>query len=79
MVKESHALDHSATETVKTFHVRTVSFSLQDILENDDVKLDSMFIASLIMDLIKVSKYQTREAITRHSGTLLVINGIVHV
>ncbi|KAK2159123.1 hypothetical protein LSH36_158g05005 [Paralvinella palmiformis] len=27
--------------------------SLQDILENDDVKLDSMFVASLLMDLIK--------------------------
>ncbi|CAH1793794.1 unnamed protein product [Owenia fusiformis] len=27
--------------------------SLQDILENDDLKLDAMFIASLVMDLIK--------------------------
>ena len=30
-------------------------YHLQDILENDDVKLDSMFVASLLMDLIKVN------------------------
>ena len=29
--------------------------SLCDILENEDYKLDSMFIASLVFDLIKVS------------------------
>lgn len=29
--------------------------SLKDVLENDDVKLDNMFIASLIFDLIRVS------------------------
>ena len=29
--------------------------SLCDILENDDYKLDSMFVASLVFDLIKVS------------------------
>ena len=31
------------------------SFSLQDILENDDLHLDDMFIASLVFDLIRVS------------------------
>jgi hypothetical protein len=36
-----------AAETIEPF--------FQDILENDDVKLDSMFIASLVHDLIKVS------------------------
>lgn len=30
--------------------------SLQDILEDDDVKLDNMFIASLVMDLVKGKK-----------------------
>lgn len=29
--------------------------SLQDIIENEDIKLDDMFIASLIHDLIKVN------------------------
>ena len=28
--------------------------SLKDVLENDDVKLDNMFIASLVFDLIRV-------------------------
>lgn len=27
--------------------------SLQDVLEDDDLKLDNMFIASLVMDLVK--------------------------
>ena len=31
-------------------------FIHQDILENDDIKLDNMFIASLVSDIIKVSK-----------------------
>ena len=30
-------------------------FCLQDILANDDMKLDNMFIASLVFDIIKVS------------------------
>jgi serine/threonine protein kinase len=29
--------------------------SLQDILANDDVKLDNMFVSSLVSDLIRVS------------------------
>lgn len=29
--------------------------SLYDIIENEDIKLDNLFIASLINDLIKVS------------------------
>lgn len=29
-------------------------YALQDILENEDVKLDDMFIASLIKDMIQV-------------------------
>lgn len=28
---------------------------LQDILENEDVKLDNMFIASMVADIIRVS------------------------
>lgn len=28
---------------------------MQDILENDDVKLDNMFIASLVGDILRVS------------------------
>ena len=30
-------------------------FTFQDILENDDIALDEMFICSLVSDLIKVS------------------------
>lgn len=30
--------------------------SLKDVLENDDVKLDNMFIASLVFDLIRVRR-----------------------
>ena len=29
---------------------------LQDILENEDVKLDNMFVTSLVTDIIKVRK-----------------------
>ena len=29
-------------------------YLLQDILENEDVKLDHMFIASLVADIVKV-------------------------
>lgn len=31
------------------------TFYFQDILENEDVKLDSMFVSSLVVDLIKVN------------------------
>lgn len=31
--------------------------SSQDILENEDVKLDNMFIASLVEDILRVSIY----------------------
>lgn len=34
--------------------------SLYDIVENEDIKLDKMFIASLVHDLIKVSKAQIK-------------------
>lgn len=32
-----------------------VFFSKQDILENEDMKLDNMFMASLVGDIIRVS------------------------
>ena len=31
------------------------TFFFQDIFENDDIKLDSMFIVSLVKDLVRVS------------------------
>lgn len=31
-------------------------YFFQDIIENEDIKLDKMFIASLVHDLIKVSE-----------------------
>ena len=33
---------------------------LQDILENSDLKLDHMFIASIVSDILKVSDPQDR-------------------
>lgn len=35
--------------------IAVVIFFYQDILENEDVKLDHMFMASLIADIVKVS------------------------
>jgi len=35
-----------------------ISYVLQDIIENEDIKLDDMFIASLIHDLIKVGAFE---------------------
>ena len=31
--------------------------SVQDILENDDIQLDSMFFASLVHDIVRVSTF----------------------
>lgn len=33
----------------------TIIYNFQDIIENEDIKLDKMFLASLVHDLIKVS------------------------
>ena len=38
-------------------------FGLQDILENEDVKLDNMFVTSLVTDIIKV-RFHSRFDIT---------------
>lgn len=37
--------------------------SLYDIIENEDIKLDELFIASLVHDLIKVSTLRCGEQI----------------
>ena len=37
-------------------HVYILGF-FQDILENDDIQLDSMFIASIVFDIIRVRSY----------------------
>lgn len=34
-----------------------IIYVFQDIMENEDVKLDNMFIASLVADIIRVRKY----------------------
>lgn len=36
-------------------------FFFQDIIENEDIKLDNMFITSLVHDLIKVSVFKAEE------------------
>lgn len=38
-----------------------MSYIFQDIIENEDIKLDDMFIASLIHDLIKVDVFRIEE------------------
>ena len=44
-----------------TFNLFVAIFCVcQDILENDDVKLEWMFIASLVMDLVKVERHDVR-------------------
>jgi hypothetical protein len=42
---------------------------LQDIVENEDIKLDNMFKASIIQDLTNVSK----ECLTFSSGTFSLV------
>lgn len=46
--------------------------SLYDIIENEDIKLDNLFIASLINDLIKVGKLLIL-TLTFNFSTLLMI------
>ncbi|XP_076326549.1 receptor-type guanylate cyclase Gyc76C-like isoform X3 [Tachypleus tridentatus] len=50
--------------------------SLQDILENDDIRLDNMFTASLIFDLIKGMTYLHQSEIRVH-GNLKSSNCVV--
>ncbi|KAH9502488.1 Guanylate cyclase 32E [Bulinus truncatus] len=45
--------------------------SLQDILENEDILLDFMFIASLVFDIIKTDFHIPREAILENNQTTL--------
>lgn len=45
-------------------------FTLQDILENDDIKLDNMFVASLVGDIIRVStltQHQSRPRVGQNA------------
>jgi hypothetical protein len=43
------------------------SFCLQDIVENEDIKLDMMFMASLVHDLIKVGRLKQRMMLAESS------------
>ncbi|XP_059156487.1 receptor-type guanylate cyclase Gyc76C-like [Physella acuta] len=53
-----------------------VKGSLQDVLENDDIRLDAMFIASLIKDLIQAMMYIHSSELVYH-GNLKSSNCVV--
>ena len=48
----------------------------QDILENDDIKLDAMFIASLVNDLLKAMIYVQKSDLNCH-GNLTSSNCVI--
>ena len=50
---------------------------LQDILENDDLKLDDMFIASLIFDLIRVSTLHIFPFFTPRFSCWLILTFVI--
>ena len=58
---------------------------LQDILENDDLQIDDMFIASLVFDIIRVgnpcrrTQIQTDFIETLKSDHLLIVHGLIEV
>lgn len=47
--------------------------SLYDIIENEDIKLDNLFIASLINDLIKVGKLLILTSTFNFSTLLMIV------
>ena len=51
--------------------------SLKDILQNQDFKLDNMFIASLVADLIKVTTRTLRDSCSIHSIHWNVLTGLL--
>ena len=46
--------EHGRVHTVSNFVMHRAMFLFQDILENEDVKLDTMFVTSLVTDIAKV-------------------------
>jgi hypothetical protein len=52
-------------------------FCLQDIVENEDIKLDMMFMASLVHDLVKVSRPIQQIPTSRRQTLLWLVEGSV--
>ena len=50
---------------------------LQDILKNDDITLDNMFISSLVSDLIKVSITFLRSYQSKYHFSLMITSDIM--
>lgn len=57
-------------------HCIALSFRTQDVLENEDVKLDNMFIASLIADIIRGMIY-LHDSPLKYHGSLCTSNCLI--